>query len=286
MQSSTRHVLLATLGGQPQIVTLALDWLLEHSIPICEVFVIHPASYPRLQQSVERLAKEFADQRYTFHGQERDIILHYRVLQHYGNPIHDIVDEQTADGILFDIDELLRSLKLQQATIHFCISGGRRMMAFFAFSAALLNFTHHDRLWHLYTPDALQEQTKHGAIMHLPQDSGVHLFEVPFQRTSQSLLARQLVQQTRHDDDRAKSQERERCEQVYKYATKRQQEVLRLIARGFSLNTVRQELQIEQSTLTTHVGRLLARCREVWPSEHFRDYRSIHHKFAPYFGDD
>ncbi len=286
MQSSTRHVLLATLGGQPQIVTLALDLLLERSIPIREVIVIHPASYPRLQQSVERLAKEFADQHYTFHGQKRAISLHYRVLKHYGNPIHDIVDEQTADGILFDIDELLRTLKLQQATIHFCISGGRRLMAFFAFSAALLNFTHNDRLWHLYTPDALQEQTKHGAVMHLPLESGVHLFEVPFQRASQSLLARQLVQQTRHEDEKMKPEEHERCEQAYKRATKRQQEVLRAIASGQSLELVRQELHITQNTLNTHIRDLLAMSREVWPGEHFRDYRSIHHKFAPYFSDD
>jgi hypothetical protein len=46
-----KHTLVATLGGQPQIVTFTLDLLLRRGIPIYEVIVVHPASSPHLQQS-------------------------------------------------------------------------------------------------------------------------------------------------------------------------------------------------------------------------------------------
>ena len=36
------HVLVATLGGQPQVITFTLDLLLEEGYPISEVFVLHP----------------------------------------------------------------------------------------------------------------------------------------------------------------------------------------------------------------------------------------------------
>jgi CRISPR-associated protein Csx14 len=55
-----KHTLVATLGGQPQIVTFTLDLLLKRGIPISEVVVVHPAASPRIQQSLERLNAEFA----------------------------------------------------------------------------------------------------------------------------------------------------------------------------------------------------------------------------------
>ena len=54
------HTLLATLGGQPQVVTFTLDLLLQRGFPISEVIVIHPqAAHPRLQHSLDRLNAEF-----------------------------------------------------------------------------------------------------------------------------------------------------------------------------------------------------------------------------------
>ncbi len=48
------HTLLATLGGQPQVITFTLDLLLQRGYPISEVVLVHPeATHPRLQQSLE-----------------------------------------------------------------------------------------------------------------------------------------------------------------------------------------------------------------------------------------
>lgn len=286
MSGQSPHILLATLGGQPQIVTFALDLLLAQGIPINEVVVIHPASYPHIEQSVEHLHTEFADDRYNVG--EKTITMHFRrhVLRQHGQPIHDIVDNATADAILGDIDELMRERKQEPCVIHFCITGGRRLMSFFAFAAALLNFDHNDRLWHLYTPDAIREQAKGAAIMHVTPESGVQLIEVPFMRASQSVLAYRnrsnAVDTIRTYNAEQADEERQRCKHVQEQASSRQREVLRLFAQGLDPQQAKQKLHIERATISSHTNKLLAICREVWPNEQFRDYRSIHSKFAPH----
>ncbi len=67
--STHTHTLLATLGGQPQVVTFTLDLLLRRGIPISEVIVLHPeASDTRLQHSLECLNAEFVGDHYQFNG--------------------------------------------------------------------------------------------------------------------------------------------------------------------------------------------------------------------------
>ena len=54
------HMLLATLGGQPQVVTFTLDLLLLRGFPISEVVVIHPQTVQeRLQRALACLNAEF-----------------------------------------------------------------------------------------------------------------------------------------------------------------------------------------------------------------------------------
>src|SRR5262245_27492114 len=95
-----KHTLVATLGGEPQIVTCTLDLLLQRGIPISEVIVLHPADSPRIQQSLSKLNAEFAGDRYTFQGESRVIHFRQQVLSHYESSIDDIIDETTASGAL------------------------------------------------------------------------------------------------------------------------------------------------------------------------------------------
>src|ERR1700693_3449524 len=101
-----KHTLVATLGGQPQVVTFTLDLLLRRGIPIYEVIVVHPASSPHLQRSLERLNAEFIGDRYSFEGKNLTIHLRPQVLRRYDTIIEDIVDETTASGALDTIGEL------------------------------------------------------------------------------------------------------------------------------------------------------------------------------------
>ncbi len=288
------HVLLATLGGQPQVVTFALDLLLQRNIPIHEVIVIHPASHPGLLQAIACLNAEFIGDHYKTNGQTITIHFRQHVLRSYDTFIDDIIDEQTAEGTLNTIDELMRELKQRRSTIHFLMAGGRRLMSFLSFSAALLNFDTTDRLWHIYTPQALQERARGGKIMHAAPEDGVHLIEVPFTRAAPSIMRRILQDEVpnagtaiRLMNEQADAQNRERCNQVVKVINPAPLRVLQAFAKGLHPQRVATELGISLATVSSHTNVLLRICRNVWnlPENERLDYRFLQWKFATYFND-
>jgi hypothetical protein len=141
MIGTPAHVCIMTLGGQPQVITLALDALLAQGAPIGEVIVVHLSSHiQRYRAALDCLAREFADDRYA--GRP----CRYRLL-----PVS--LGEQAADDLHSDaavdatinlFHRLIQQLKQQDATIHLCLSGGRRLLGMLSLSAALLHFDQRD----------------------------------------------------------------------------------------------------------------------------------------------
>ncbi|MBV9690938.1 MAG: hypothetical protein JO202_14665 [Ktedonobacteraceae bacterium] len=285
------HTFVATLGGQPQIVTFTLDLLLKRGIPIYEVIVVHPAASPHIQQSLERLNAEFVGDCYTFEGNSLTIHFHQQVLSQYDSVIDDIVDEATASGALNTIGELIRSLKQQQRIIHFSISGGRRLMTFLSFSAALLYFDTCDELLHLYTPEHVKERVDKTGAMHVAPEDGRRLIEVPFARAAQPFLALMLNRspadtiQTQREQQKA--EEQRRCQQVVDELKDRDQEILQAIAQGLHPQAVADALHLDRSTVSYYTNRIYRECRNVWnvPEGIRMDYRFIQAKFANYCYD-
>src|SRR6266704_1314608 len=243
------HTLLATLGGQPQVVTFTLDLLLQRHIPIREVIVVHPASQPKLQHSIACLSAEFPGDRYKVDGR----------------------------------------------TIHFSITGGRRLMSFLSVSAALLNFEPADRLWHLYTPEAVAQRVRDGAIMHVRPEDGVRLIEVPFARLAQPILSHLLS--SNHSDARTAissqteqtvTEDQERCKRVADEASPTELKVLRAFAKGLDPQGVAFLLERTLDTVSSHTNVLYGLCRNAWdiPKKVRVDYRFLQMKFANYFTDD
>jgi len=282
------HTLLATLGGQPQVVTFTLDLLLHRGFPISEVIVIHPeASHPRLQHSLDCLNAEFVGDQYHIDG--RTISCHFRphVLRLDDEPLADIVDDESADGTLDTLHHLICELKRQRRHIHLSITGGRRLMALLATSVAFLNFDRHDRVWHIYTPEAIQQCTNEGTLMHVPAEAGVRLIESPsmslgayLPNQSLSFYAAQSAQRSQMD-----AQERARCSQVVQEATGRQLDVLRAFAEGLSPQEVADHLCLSIKTVDTHKTVLLGLCRNAWnkgPNESL-DYHFLQKAFDQYF---
>ena len=286
------HTLLATLGGQPQVVTFTLDLLLQRGFPISEVILVHPeASYPRLQHSLDCLNAEFVGDRYQVSGQT--IHLRSHVLRLDEEPLDDIVDEVSADGALNTIHHLIRSLKRQHRCIHLSITGGRRLMSSIATEAALLNFTHSDHIWHIYTPEAVQRQVNEGTLMHISPKDGVHLIErhfVPwgtyFSDLSQTI---NTAQEAIHSQKRKMDTlEQARCDQVVQQSTERQLDVLRAFSKELSPQEVANHLCLSIKTVDTHKTVLLGLCRNAWnkePNESL-DYHFLQKAFASYFDDD
>lgn len=287
--SERASILVATLGGQPQVVTFTLDLLLQEGHPISDVIVIHPAaSQPRLQHSLQCLNSEFAGDYYE--AANRVIHFHSHTLQFHDNPIDDIVNDDYADGTLNTIHQLICDLKRQGHCIHLSVSGGRRLMALLAISVAALNFDRHDHIWHIYTPESIQQQVRDGRIMHVSGDSGVKLIQGPFialgayiANPTQPFHQAQTEHRSQMD-----AQERARCKQVINGASPGQLKVLKAFSQGLNPQQVANQLGIELVTVHSHKSVLLRLCRNAWNINDHEpvDYHFLQVKFAHQFDGD
>jgi CRISPR-associated protein Csx14 len=281
--------LVATMAGGPQVVTFALDELLQRGEVIHEVIVIHlsPQTDPLTGQALTRLTAEFPDDCYA----DQPCRLRFFPIREDSRRLDDIRDDAAVNAAWSTIYELISSLKTQGRHLHVCISGGRRMLALLAMSAAMLHFDHHDRLWHMYTPSEFLERARDGAIMHARPEDGVRLLQVPLVPWGAYLPAlRALAQaspmevvaaQTRWLD----SAERAHCRAVVEQLTPRQLDVLRAFADGQSPQEVAETLCVTVKTVHAHKTVILSECRNAWEllQDARLDYHFLREKFGRYF---
>jgi len=281
--------LVATVAGGPQVVTFALDELLQRGEQIDEVIAIHlsPPDNPLVGQALAKLASEFSDGRYA----GRPCRLRFFPIRQGGQKLDDIQNDAAVNLAWSAIYELISSLKVQGQHLHVCITGGRRMLALLAVSAAMLHFDHGDRLWHMYTPPEFLEQARDGAIMHAQPEDGVQLLQVPLVPWGAYLPAlRALAQaspmeivaaQTRWLD----SAERTRCRAVVEQLTSRQLDVLQAFAAGQNPQEAAETLCVTVKTVHAHKTVILSECRNAWdfPQDTRLDYHFLREKFGRYF---
>lgn len=291
-----KHILLATLGGQPQIVTFTFDLLLREHFDISEVIALHPnATQPRIQHSVACLKAQFVGNRYDIDGRTIDCSFRSHILRHNNVPLDDVIDDVGANGVFDTVYHLIYELKQQPCHIHLSITGGRRMMGLLAMSAAQLKFDHFDHIWHIATPEEVKQQAHEGALMHVPLERGINLIKVPFapwgayfphlpqlpDASATSVLRAQIDQMDAKEDFA-------RCRQVLMKLRERQREVLHLFVRRQNRQQVAEQLGISLKTVDTHTATIITLCREVWNLEpdELRGYYSLPALFEKYFDSD
>lgn len=280
-------ILLTTLGGKPQVVTFALDWLLAQGEPISQVTVIHLALQdPRTHSSLARLALEFPRRQHYSNGDHK---LRYEPIEITRSkiPLLEINNEAAAEAVWQFVYQHVAELKARGARLHVCLAGGRRMMGLMAMSAAMLHFDHQDRLWHLFTPDELRQRAGEGDVMHVGAEAGVRLIQVPIApwgayfpglRALTGLSAANVIAEQSHIMDR---EEQARCERVIKQLTDRQGEVLRAFAESRTPRQVAEDLNISLRTVDAHKSVILDYCRSEWliPLGGRLDYHFLREKF-------
>jgi CRISPR-associated protein Csx14 len=278
--------LVVTMGGQAQVVTFALDWLLAQGELIREVAVLHLSpDDARTNRALAQVAAEFDGDRYR----EQPCRLRLVPIRRGDFKLPDIRDGADADATWQTVYQLLASLKAQGRSLHLCIAGGRRMMGLLTLSAAMLLCGHNDRVWHMVTPAPFLERAREGAIMHARPEDGVYLIQVPvvpwgaYFPTLRDLTqppAQVIAAQTAWLDET----ERARCQQVARRLTTRQADVLRAFAAGRSPQEVADRLAISLKTVDTHKTAILAECRVAWAlsDDTWLDYHFLRDKFAPF----
>ncbi|HEU4322613.1 MAG TPA: CRISPR-associated ring nuclease [Roseiflexaceae bacterium] len=285
MGSIPGQLCVATLGRQPQVVTLALDALLARGYPIDELVVVHLSEQtPRYRAALAALAREFAGERYT--GRR----IRYRPwpVRLAGAPVQDLHDDHYADAAQTTFHQLFQYLKRQDALIHLCPSGGRRLLGMLALAAAQIWLDQTDRVWHLYSTDEVREQTRDGALLHLGAHPGVQLVRVPLLPLGSLMPGLRDAgfapvspdQQSRMVDQ----VEHERCHTVWEQLSEREREVLRAFAQGLTPQQVAEELHISTKTVDSHKTVIFQLCRNAWglaANEHL-SYRWLRDRFRSY----
>ncbi len=286
-----RQTLVASVGGQPQIVTLTLDLLLRQGIQVSEVIVLHPStSDARIQHTLHCLRAEFAHDRYTCDHQIYQCHLQLHPLSHNKRPLADVTDTPDAQATRDAIHHLLRQLKQQQRQIHLSASGGRRIISLMAVSAALLHLDQSDHIWHIYTPPDVLAQIQEGAKMHVPPEAGVELIEVPFVPWGAYFPSLSAIDGSAQETQRMQtaivsSQERARCAEMLHQATKAQQHILRCISNGLTPRDIAAQHHLSRETVYSHIKALLPLARSIWclPEKEKIGFHFLYLKFSTYF---
>lgn len=165
-------VFVATLGAEPQVITLALDALLRRDPAISHVVVAHTlADRQPVRASFERLHEEFIVQRH--YGDHLTYAPH--LLAGLSGSLTDITTPAEIDDAFHSLYVLLRHHKHSDKRIHLCIAGGRKTMALFAMAAAQIVFEPGDRLWHVVSSPALIESK----LLHAEHPDDVVLVPIP-----------------------------------------------------------------------------------------------------------
>jgi CRISPR-associated Csx14 family protein len=138
--------LIATLGTEPQVVTITLALLRQKGYVVSEVLVVHTDGQrePSLT-ALTRLNEAWP----TLPPIYSHIPLKLIEVGEAGLPLADIESEAGAKATFRTIYSCAAASKRSGHTLHICIAGGRKSMAAFGMATAQLLFDEHDHLWHL-----------------------------------------------------------------------------------------------------------------------------------------
>lgn len=159
MSEAKNAVLIATLGTEPQVVTLVLDALLAAQEKITRVIVVHTDEQdPMIHKALVALKQEFLTNQY--YGDYLLFIPHPLVGS--SGPLEDFTTPEEIDFAFEEMYTLLRQQKYAGNKIHLSIAGGRKTMALFAMAAAQILLDPEDRVWHLVSdPDLIASRRLH-----------------------------------------------------------------------------------------------------------------------------
>lgn len=168
------EILIATLGTRPEVITLALDLLLD-KYPIAGIVIIHTAqSFMPIGRALNRLQHEFPNGTRYAH---RNVPCTCETveLQVAGQPIEDIVTKDDAGAAFTAIYQQVQKHKQAGHRIHLSIAGGRKSMSVYGMAVAQLLFDAEDRLWHILSHPTFEESD----AMHTDRPEDVQLVRIP-----------------------------------------------------------------------------------------------------------
>lgn len=286
---NTRPVLVCTLGGKAQVVTFTIDALLKEKVEIGRLIVIHHAS--KREDDRLKVALTILEQEVQKHYRNRFTIQAVNIADDQA-PITDVNDAaalSVADGTL---RKTIGELKKVHREIHYCFTGGRRLLAMQAMSVLSLHATPADALWHLYTPDLLRAQAGTNEILHAdahPTFPPPYLIRVPlvpwahFFQGLRELLALNPEKAIQFSDKFLDEREAENCRKAWASLSRSLQITLYHLVKGKSPQDTATEMGISLGSVQGYITDIRQVLRNVWGlDEKFRiSFEWMQQKFAP-----
>ena len=167
------EVLVATLGTEPQVVTLVLDELLKQGHIICRTVVVHTDdSVEPVKTAVFKLRAE-AGRHYSFLSPP--VIFRFEPIEgEHGRP-QDILTKEDAGAAFKTLYRIVLKEKRAGYKVHLSIAGGRKAMAVYGMAVAQLLFDEDDRVWHVVSEEVLHSKDR----LHAEPDERVILVPIP-----------------------------------------------------------------------------------------------------------
>lgn len=167
------EVLIATLGSEPQVVTLALDCLRGRQHPITCVTVIHTAADQEpICTSLARLKAELP----SYRALKPSVVFHFVPIEcDNGTFPPDITTEQEAGAVFRTIYREVLKAKRKGWRVHLSIAGGRKVMSAYGLAVGQMLFDENDCLWHVLSEGKLLSEKQ----MHAQSGEDIVLVPIP-----------------------------------------------------------------------------------------------------------
>lgn len=268
---SKKEVLIATLGVNPQIVTISLD-LLQHSqgCQIVEVMSI----YTDNDIVKESLAQLEAELHHIVGPPHRPIL----ITDDTGKAIRDFLTKADATAFLQLLYREVKAYKQAGWRIHLLIAGGRRVMSAYALVVAQLLFDETDRVWHLFS-DFWQEGRDRK--MHAEPGDYAHLVPVPVLRWTPMIsiaadlaLTNDPLQVLNRQEELQQREHDLRLRAFLRGLTQAEQRVARLLAAGLDNHAIAARRGASVNTVTKQVSEIYSEWRTFFglsPNASVRD---------------
>ncbi|CAM0497201.1 CRISPR-associated protein Csx14 [Thermoanaerobacter kivui] len=278
-----KEVLIATLGSEPQVVTIALDELLKRGYPLSKVIVIYTKS-SKVLDALRILDDEFLKEFYKMEfvkvpvkGYSRDGV------------IEDFLTEESVKALLSTIYKEIRELKQNDFTIHFLISGGRKIMGVVGMLVAQLLFGDEDRLWYLITEGW---EPGNERKLHLSSEEKVWLVQIPVIRWSEASTLMRTVAEIGDPSEveiwyrklTKKAEFKRKKEFLNHWLTLAEREIVELVCKGYDNASISKILHKKEQTIANQLQVIYEKLKE------WKDYPSMKvdrnlliAEFAPYF---
>jgi CRISPR-associated protein Csx14 len=275
------QTLIATLGSEPQVVTLVLDLLFDKGYPISKVIVVH-TSGKAVQGAFKALFRELKA--------SQSISLEEMEVTHEKRPVTDILTNEDVGAFLRSIYQVVLKEKRAGRVVHLSIAGGRKTMAVYGMVVAQLLFDEDDHVWHLLTQGWRPGDER---VMHVRPGDKTSLVPVPVLRWSavspvftQLALKEDPWEAIRVQKGMKQEEDHRRKQELLDHwLTPAEREVVLLASRGLDNAAIARQLHKSQKTVANQFTSIYGKLYE-WRG--FRDDIPVSRavlvaEFAPYF---